>query len=159
MAMNLEKFGINVAAIYRPLNNKYLNKTMEEIRKNFICQKQIKKGRSGTRELIKNFNKGSSVALMIDQRVREGIDINFFYKHASTTTIPAQLSIKYNCEIVPIYIERQNKIFFKMFVSKPILFDKNESVEEITLKLNKILEKMILKNVDQWIWTHDRWQK
>ena len=71
MAMQLEKSGINLAAIYRPLNNKYLNNTMEHIRKKYICKKQIKKGRSGSRELIKNFNDGSSIALMIDQRVRE----------------------------------------------------------------------------------------
>ena len=159
MAMQLEKAGIDLTAIYRPLNNKYLNKNMEFIRKNFICKKQIKKGRSGSRELIKNFKNGSSIALMIDQRVREGISAPFFNKYASTTTIPAQLVKKYNCEIVPIYIERIDKIFFKMYVSKPINFQKNNNISNITLKLNQILEKMILKNVDQWIWTHNRWKK
>ena len=159
MAMQLEKVGIELTAIYRPLNNKYLNKNMEFIRKNFICKKQIKKGRSGSRELIKNFKNGSSIALMIDQRVREGISVPFFNKFASTTTIPAQLVKKYNCEIVPIYIERIDKIFFKMHVSKPINFQKNNNISNITLKLNQILEKMILKNVDQWIWTHNRWKK
>tara|TARA_S200000501_G_scaffold55840_1_gene45973 strand:- start:4435 stop:5295 length:861 start_codon:yes stop_codon:yes gene_type:complete len=159
MAMQLEKAGIDLTAIYRPLNNKYLNNNMEFIRKNFICKKQIKKGRSGSRELIKNFKNGSSIALMIDQRVREGISVPFFNKFASTTTIPAQLVKKYNCEIVPIYIERIDKIFFKMHVSKPINFQKNNNISNITLKLNQILEKMILKNVDQWIWTHNRWKK
>ena len=159
MAMQLEKAGIDLTAIYRPLNNKYLNNNMEFIRKNFICKKQIKKGRSGSRELIKNFKNGSSIALMIDQRVREGISAPFFNKYASTTTIPAQLVKKYNCEIVPIYIERIDKIFFKMYVSKPINFQKNNNISNITLKLNQILEKMILKNVDQWIWTHNRWKK
>ena len=158
MAMQLEKLGINLAAIYRPLNNIYLNKTMEHIRKNFICKKQIKKGRSGSRELIKYFKDGTSIALMIDQRVREGININFFNKLAPTTTIPAQLVKKYNCEVVPIYIERKEKFFFKMNISNPISFKNNESIEEITLHLNKILEKMILKNIDQWIWTHNRWK-
>ena len=159
MAMQLERLGVNLSAIYRPLNNKYLNKNMEFIRKNFICQNQIRKGRSGSRDLIKNFKKGSSIALMIDQRVREGIYVPFFKKIASTTSIPAQLVIKYNCEIVPIYIERKKKIFFKMYISKPINFEKNESIESITLELNQILEKMILKNIDQWIWTHNRWKK
>ena len=159
MAMQLEKAGIDLTAIYRPLNNKYLNNNMEFIRKNFICKKQIKKGRSGSRELIKNFKNGSSIALMIDQRVREGISVPFFNKFASTTTIPAQLVKKYNCEIVPIYIERIDKIFFKMHVSKPINFQKDNNISNITLKLNQILEKMILKNVDQWIWTHNRWKK
>ena len=158
MALQIEKAGINLCAIYRPLNNVFLNKTMEEIRENFICKNQIKKGRSGTRQIIENIKKGNSVALMIDQRVREGIKINFFGKPASTTTIPAQLIKKYKCDLVPIYIERRKNNYFKMFVSEPIKIENNKSIKEITEHLNKILEKMILKNVDQWIWTHDRWK-
>ena len=158
MALQIEKAGINLCAIYRPLNNVFLNKTMEEIRENFICKNQIKKGRSGTRQIIENIKKGNSVALMIDQRVREGIKNNFFGKPASTTTIPAQLIKKYKCDLVPIYIERRKNNYFKMFVSEPIKIGNNKSIKEITEHLNKILEKMILKNVDQWIWTHDRWK-
>ena len=45
-----------------------------------------------------------------------------------------------------------------MYINKPIFFDENKSLEEITDKLNKILEGMILKNPDQWIWSHDRWK-
>ena len=159
MALQIEKAGINLCAIYRPLNNIYLNKTMEEIRRNFICKNQIKKGRSGTRQIIENLKKGNSVALMIDQRVREGIKTNFFGKPASTTTIPAQLIKKYKCDLVPIYIERSKNYYFKMFISKPIKIMSYKSTSEITEHLNKILEKMILKNIDQWIWTHDRWKK
>ena len=159
MALQIEKAGINLCAIYRPLNNVFLNKTMEEIRENFICKNQIKKGRSGTRQIIENLKKGNSVALMIDQRVREGIKINFFGKPASTTTIPAQLIKKYKCDLVPIYIERSRNNYFKMFVSEPIKIGNNKSIKEITEHLNKILEKMILRNIDQWIWTHDRWKK
>ena len=159
MAMQIEKHGINLAAIYRPLNNIFLNKTMEQIRTKYICRNQIKKGRSGTRQIIENIKKGNSVALMIDQRVREGIKTNFFGKEASTTTIPAQLIRKYKCDLVPIYIERRKKYYFKMFISEPIKIGRNKSINEITEHLNKILEKMILKNIDQWIWTHDRWKK
>ena len=159
MALQIEKAGIDLCAIYRPLNNIYLNKTMERIRKKFICKNQIEKGRSGTRKIIENLNKGNSVALMIDQRVREGVKTNFFGKPASTTTIPAQLIKKYSCDLVPIYIERERKYYFKMYISEPIKISSKKSIDEITGHLNKILEKMILKNIDQWIWTHDRWKK
>jgi len=159
MAMHIEKAGIDLAAIYRPLNNIFLNKTMEKIRKEQICKKQIKKGRSGTRQLIECLKKGSSIALMIDQRVREGSKVNFFGNLATTTTIPAQLIKKYKCELVPIYIERYNSFYFKMHVSKPISVNSKKSVEDITSFLNTVLEKMIIKNPDQWIWTHDRWKK
>ena len=159
MAMEIEKSGINLCAIYRPLNNIFLNKVMESIRTNYICEKQIKKGRSGTREILENLKKGSSIALMIDQRVREGVKVNFFGNLATTTTIPAQLVKKYKCELVPIYIERRSKFHFKMYVSEPIKVGENKSMAEITEFLNTVLEKMILKNPLQWIWTHDRWKK
>ena len=158
MAMQIEKAEIELATIYRPLNNFFLNKTMEQIRTENICKNQIKKGRAGSREIIKNLIKGKSIAIMIDQRVREGIKIDFFNNQATTTTIPAQLIKKYNCELVPVYIERRKNNYFKMFVSKPIKIDKNKSVLEITKFLNNLLERMIVRNIDQWIWTHNRWK-
>ena len=159
MAMQIEKYGINLAAIYRPLNNVFLNKTMERIRTKYICRNQIRKGKSGTRQILENLKKSNSIALMIDQRVTEGIKIDFFGNLASTTTIPAQIIKKYKCDLVPIYIERLEKYNFKMYVSQPIVINSENSQEEITKHLNKILEKMILKNPDQWIWTHNRWKK
>jgi len=158
MAMEIEKSGIDLCAIYRPLNNPFLNIIMEKIRKNYICKNQIKKGKSGTRDLINLFKKNFSVALMIDQRVSEGETIHFFNNPSKTTTIPAQFVKKYKCKIVPVYIERIEKHNFKLFFQNPIKFDNNSSINEISLKLNKILEDMILKNPDQWIWTHDRWK-
>tara|TARA_Y100001960_G_C14744847_1_gene865059 strand:- start:1532 stop:2392 length:861 start_codon:yes stop_codon:yes gene_type:complete len=158
MAMQLENSGLNIAAIYRPLNNVFLNRIMEKIRLNDICKKQIKKGKSGTRELLQLFKDGYSIALMIDQRVSEGIKSKLFQRSALTTTIPAQLVIKYGVDVVPIYIERKKKVYFKMYVNKPINFKKNVSLEEVTETLNQELEKMILKKPDQWIWSHDRWK-
>ena len=158
MAMEIEKAGIDLAAIYRPLNNVFLNKTMEQIRKEYICKNQIKKGRAGSREIIKKLIEGKSIALMIDQRVREGEKVKFFDNLATTTTIPAQLVKKYNCELIPIYIERKKSNYFKIYISTPIKVGKTKSIQQITEFLNQVLEKMILKNVDQWIWTHDRWK-
>ena len=158
MAMQIEKVGIDCAAIYRPLNNPYLNKIMERIRIRDICKNQIKKGRAGTRDIVKFLSQGTSIALMIDQRVREGVKVAFFDDLATTTSIPAQLIKKYNCDVVPIYIERNKSHYFKMYVSKPIKISKSKNINEITKHLNLILEKMILKNIDQWIWTHDRWK-
>ena len=104
MAMQIEKAGIELSAIYRPLNNIFLNRVIEKIRKKYICKNQIKKGIAGTRELIKFHRYNYSTALMIDQRVSEGERVNFFNQEAYTTTIPAQLSKKFDMPIVPIFI-------------------------------------------------------
>ena len=158
MAMIIEKNGVNLAALYRPLNNYFLNETMESIRKNYLCKKQIKKGKSGTRDIINLLKQNYSIALMIDQRVSEGIKINFFGRDAFTTTIPAQLIKKYNLDVIPVYIERKNNLFFDVQFEKPISFSNSIGAVQITEKLNNILERMILKNPDQWIWSHNRWR-
>tara|TARA_A100001015_G_scaffold91960_1_gene102353 strand:+ start:1710 stop:2372 length:663 start_codon:yes stop_codon:yes gene_type:complete len=158
MAMHLEKSGIDLAAVYRPLNNFLLNPIMENIRKKYICKKQIKKGITGTKELLKEFKKGTSIALMIDQRVSEGIESNLFGKKALTTTIPAQFIKKFDVAVVPVYIERLIDNKFKLKIFENIKFSKNDSIDMITLKLNEILEEMIMTNPEQWIWTHSRWK-
>ena len=158
MAMQIEKSGVNLAAIYRPLNNIFLNVLMEGIRKKYICKNQIKKGTGGIRQLLKLYKKGYSIALMIDQRVSEGIKSKFFNGDAFTTTIPAQFIKKFNCKVVPIYIERFNNINFNIKIEKPIEFSKDSSTEKITRDLNIWLEKMILKDPGKWIWSHNRWK-
>ena len=158
MAMHLEKAGIELSAIYRPLNNIFLNKIIEKIRKKYICKNQVKKGIGGMRELIKFQNNNYSTALMIDQRVSEGKKANFFDQEAYTTTIPAQLAKKFGMSVVPIFIQRVDDTNFKINISKPLNFLKSESIIDVTNKLNKILEDMILKNPGQWIWSHNRWK-
>ena len=158
MAMSIENKGINLSAIYRPLNNIFLNKIMENIRTKYICRKQIKKGIGGLKNLIKLKNKNYCSALMIDQRVSEGIFSDFFGEKAKTTTIPAQLVRKFKIPVVPIFIERIKDQNFKIIIKKPIKFEDNESTQSITNKLNRTIEEMILEKPENWIWSHDRWK-
>ena len=162
MAMELDKFGIKCAAIYRPLNNFLLNPLMEYLRMKYICPIQIPKGRMGMREIVARVKDGYSIALMVDQRVSEGPRIPFFNKPAHTTTIPAQLALKYNCKLVPIFLERKKGPNFEMTIHEPYKIEKTGNDEEdtknITLKINRVIEKMILTNPNQWIWSHNRWK-
>jgi len=163
MAMELDKFGIKTAAIYRPLNNFFLNPLMEYLRMKYICPTQIPKGRIGVREIIGRIKDGYSVALMMDQRVSEGQKVPFFNKPAFTTTIPAQLALKYNCKLVPIFLERKGSVEFEMTVYEPYKIEKSGNEEEDTKniihKINQIIEKMIIQNPTQWIWSHNRWKQ
>tara|TARA_B100000609_G_C17152184_1_gene401511 strand:+ start:74 stop:934 length:861 start_codon:yes stop_codon:yes gene_type:complete len=158
MAMHLEKSGINLCAVYRPLNNIFLNEIMEKIRLKYICKNQIKKGIGGLKKLISLKKKNFSTALMIDQRVSEGIMSNFFGEKALTTTIPAQLVKKFSIPVVPVYIERIKGINFKITISKPLNFSKDKSAQNITDELNEILQNMIMRRPEQWIWSHNRWK-
>ena len=157
MSMEISKKKIKLATIYRPLNNIFLNSFMEYLRKKYICKNQIKKGINGVRDSINYIKDGYSIALMIDQRVSEGEKLNFFNKPALTTTLPAQLSKKYNLPIIPVFIERKNEKFkIKFFKSINASYFKNKT--ELTVRLNEILENMNKNNPREWIWTHDRWK-
>ena len=158
MSMEISKKNIKLATIYRPLNNFFLNPLMEFLRRKYVCKNQIRKGFSGVRESIEYINKGYSIALMIDQRVSEGEKINFFGKPALTTTLPAQLSLKFGLPIIPVFIERLNDKRFKIKFYDKIYGNDFSNKIEISTKLNQVLEKMIEKNPNEWIWTHNRWK-
>jgi KDO2-lipid IV(A) lauroyltransferase len=162
MSMELTRETINLATIYRPLNNLFLNPFMEYVRRTYVCRNQIKKGIAGVKDSINYLKKNYSIALMIDQRVSEGKRLPFFDQMALTTTLPAQLAIKFDLEVVPIYIKRNLDDSFEMEILKPIALDRNEDLitQKIntTIKLNKILEEMISRDPGQWIWTHNRWK-
>ena len=158
MSMEITKNKINLATIYRPLNNFFLNPFMEYLRKKYVCKNQIKKGRKGVKESVEYIKRNYSIALMVDQRVSEGEKIKFFDKDAFTTTLPGQLALKYKLDIVPIFIERKNNSLFKMKVYEPIKPSSFKDTTEVSNKLNEIIENMIIKNPNQWIWTHNRWK-
>jgi len=158
MSMEITKKGIPLATVYRPLNNFFLNPFMEFLRKKYICKNQIKKGIGGVRESIDYLKKKNSIALMIDQRVSEGEKIEFFNKSAFTTTLPAQLSIKFNIDILPVYIERDKENKYKIEFQKRIQPKDFANKIDLTKKLNKVLEKMVVRNLYQWILTHNRWK-
>ena len=158
MSMEIVKKNINLATIYRPLNNYFLNPFMEYLRRKYVCKNQIKKGVSGVREAIEYLKKNYSIALMIDQRVSEGEKINFFNEKAFTTTLPAQLALKFNMSIIPVFIQRERNNTFKLEFQNEINSENFRDKTQLTEYLNKVLEKMILKNPNQWIWTHNRWK-
>ena len=158
MSMEIVKKNINLATIYRPLNNYFLNPFMEYLRRKYVCKNQIKKGVSGVREAIEYLKKGYSIALMIDQRVSEGEKINFFGKSALTTTLPAQLALKFNLSIIPVFIERDQNDNFKIKFYQEIEPKSFDNKSDLTDKLNKVIEEMIVYRPEGWIWTHNRWK-
>ena len=162
LGTKLKRYGIRFCAIYRPLNNILLNPIMEYLRLKYVCPMMVKKGRSNIRELLNNIKSGYSVIIIADQRTSEGKKIEFFNYPALTSTIPAQISLKYNCKIVPLRMERLSYNYFEMTVYKPFEYKKTNNYEKdshnLTLEINKLFEKMILKKPEQWLWSHNRWK-
>ena len=95
---------------------------------------------------------------MIDQRVSEGERINFFDEPALTTTLPAQISLKFKINIMPVFIKREKNNNFTIKFYKVLKSEDFTDKLKLTQKLNYILEDMIIQNPSQWIWTHNRWK-
>ena len=159
MSMEITKKNINLATIYRPLNNFFLNPFMEFLRKKYVCKNQIKKGINGVREAIDYIKKNHSIALMIDQRVSEGENVLFFNQPALTTTLPANLAIKFNIKIIPVFIKRVSSEKFEIEFKNEIIPKNFRNKQELTRELNCVLEKMIVDYPYEWIWTHNRWKQ
>ena len=162
MAKCLRELEFNIGAIYRPLNNIFLNPIMEFIRKKYICSIQIEKGSAGTKKLIKHISTSNPLALMIDQRLSSSIRVPFFNQPATTTTTPAQLSIKYDALLVPVFLKRLKKTKYEFFIEEPLVVKKTNNYEKdifnITEIMNKKIEEFIKVDPANWLWSHDRWK-
>jgi len=162
MAKCLRELQFNIGAIYRPLNNIFLNPIMEFIRKKYICPIQIEKGPTGTKKLIKHISTKNPLALMIDQRLSSSIRVPFFNQPASTTTTPAQLAIKYDALLIPVFLKRLEKTNFEFFIEEPLIInrtsDYDKDIFNITQIMNKKIEEFIKRDPAHWLWSHDRWK-
>ena len=162
MAKCLRELEFNIGAIYRPLNNIFLNPIMEFIRNKYICSIQIEKGSAGTKKLIKHISTNNPLALMIDQRLSSSIRVPFFNQPATTTTTPAQLSIKYDALLVPVFLKRLKKTNYEFFIEEPLVVKKTNNYEKdilnITEIMNKKIEEFIKVDPANWLWSHDRWK-
>jgi KDO2-lipid IV(A) lauroyltransferase len=162
MAKCLKELGFNIGAIYRPLNNIFLNPIMEFIRKKYICPIQIEKGSTGTKKLIKHIAANNPLALMIDQRLSSSIRVPFFNQPATTTTTPAQLALKYDALLVPVFLKRLKKTHFEFFIEEPLVVkntnDYEKDIFNITKIMNKKIEEFIKIDPASWLWSHDRWK-
>jgi len=162
MAKCLQELGFDIGAIYRPLNNIFLNPIMEFIRKKYICPIQIEKGSNGTKKLIKHISNNNPLALMVDQRLSSSIRVPFFDQPATTTITPAQLTIKYDALLVPVFLKRLEKTNFEFFIEEPLItnrtYDYDKDIFNITQIMNIKIEEFIKRDPAHWLWSHDRWK-
>ena len=150
--------------VYRKASNPYVEKIINLFRKGSNVH-YIAKGHNGAKQIIRALKKQKIVTLLVDQRLKEGIEVPFFSKDSLTPPALASLAIEYNVPIVPLYIirvkNREHK--FEIFIEKPLKIkftdNKKKDVYNIMLIVNRILEKWIRSNPSQWFWIHNRWAK
>lgn len=153
------KFGI----AYRKANNPYVDREILKERENDQHITMIAKGPSGAKSIIKAIKSGASLAMLVDQKMNNGIEVPFFGFPAMTAPALAKISLQYKYPIVPLQIVRIGKSsYFELILHDPLkpLIDKDieKSCYNIMLEINKILEQWIREKPEQWFWFHNRWK-
>ncbi len=150
------------AIIYRKANNPYIDKEILQTRSKDPNVFMIAKGLSGAKGLVRAIKNGYSIAMLVDQKMNDGIEVPFFGKPAMTANAIAKLSLQYNYPIIPCQLVRAKNNHFKAIIHPEINYqttsDKEKDIYNIMLLINQTLEKWIRDNPSQWFWFHNRWK-
>ena len=158
----INKLNTELMGIYRKSNNFYLDKIIQKYRNKET--NYVPKGDLGAKKSFLWLRKGKGLALLMDQKLNEGIDIDFLGKPSKTATAIAELAIRMDLDIIPIKLLRTNNNGHKVIFYKKVSFNReklshNQKVRFILRKVNDHLSDWIKKNPEQWLWIHRRWKK
>ncbi len=151
----LSSQGHSVAALYKPFSNPYFDRFYRE-KITAIGAPIFPKGRRGMAEMVKHLRAGGLMGMLIDQRMVNGAALTFFGKPALTATNAAEMALKYNLLLVPVYgLRNEDGLSFRLVTEKPIAY---ATPEEMTQSLNDSLERITRQHMGQWFWIHRRWK-
>lgn len=157
-----QKSGRPVTGIYRGANNQIVDGMIEKIRAPRYAG-MIPKGRQGAVKIARAIKNNEAIAMLVDQKMNDGISVPFFGIDAMTAPAIAELALRYDMPIVPARVMRTKGVHFECVIYPPLEYektgDKEKDVQNIMLAINKILESWIREHPEQWFWVHKRWPK
>ncbi|WPY00655.1 lipid A biosynthesis lauroyl acyltransferase [Candidatus Trichorickettsia mobilis] len=156
----INKLYYKFAIVYRKANNPYINSVINNCRaSNNIAL--IAKGPQGAKDLIRAMKSGHSIAMLVDQKMNDGIKVPFFGKPAMTAHAIAKFALQFKYPIIPCQIIRTTGSYFKIIIHSPLQYEQTNDLNidcyNIMLKINQILEEWIKQRPGQWFWFHNRW--
>jgi KDO2-lipid IV(A) lauroyltransferase len=147
--------GLNVAALYRPQSNPYFDVHFAATIR-AISEPLFARGRRGLAEMVRHLRKGGVVGMLIDQHFSSGARLDFLGLPAMTSLAAAEMALKYNCLLVPVYgIRLPDGLHFDLAVEAPI---PHSDARTMTQALNDSLAAQVRAHPEQWFWVHRRWK-
>lgn len=154
--------GVSLAQVTRNLNNPWVRELIKRVHGR-TAQEVIPKGAHGAKRIMQLLKSGTSVSMMADQKLNEGLAVPFFGHEAMTASAVARLAMTFDCPIIPIQVERLKGTHFRVTYHTPIFVQKSPNKDQTivdTMKtINGILEDWITQHPEQWFWVHRRWPK
>ncbi len=163
MSIAFHRAGLDYAVLYRAANNTLIDQRIIDLRSAVMSVDQIPKDHRGGKRLMKAAKAGRPLAMLVDQKMNDGIPSRLFDEEAMTSPTPARLALKFGADIVPVSVQRLEGANFRMQTHEPIVFeptgDQAADIEALTLKINQEIEGMIRAAPGQWLWFHRRFPK
>jgi KDO2-lipid IV(A) lauroyltransferase len=117
------------------------------------------------RTLLKILHNSGTVGILADQNTMpgEGMFVDFFGKQASTTTGIARVALHTDAAVVPGYAVWDALLGkYKLRFEPPLELARTGDIEHDVLmntqKFTKVIEEIIRKYPEQWVWVHARWK-
>jgi len=152
--------GLGITEIYRAANNPIVDGIINHARR-VMGSELAPKGSVAARRAIAALQQGRHIAMLVDQKMNDGIAVPFFGRNAMTAPAAARLALRFGCAVVPVRVERLPRAHFRIVADPPIAYKSTGDTERDTLALmtqvNQVLERWIRDKPDQWFWLHRRW--
>jgi Kdo2-lipid IVA lauroyltransferase/acyltransferase len=150
--------GLELALIYRAPNNEWVDLLLRRLRDAPLL---FRKGQEGARALYSLLRSGGHVAMLVDQKMNDGIAVPFFGRDAMTAPAIAQFGLRLGCVIVPVRTERLKGARFRITVFPPLDLpdtgDRAADERAVMMRINKLVEDWVRARPEQWLWLHRRW--
>jgi KDO2-lipid IV(A) lauroyltransferase len=152
--------GMPLQVVYRSANNKWADRLFLSGRRDVVGG-LIPKGAEGARLMIRVLHAGQPLGMLVDQKMNDGIAVPFLGRDAMTAPALAQLALKFDCLIQPLWVERTGgaryRIHFEAPLARPNTGDRHADIKTLMTAVNAQMEQWIRKRPGQWLWLHRRW--
>ena len=154
--------GVHMANVVREPNNPLVRDSIAALR-GFDAGQSIPKGPEGGRQAMRVLKNGGVLALLIDQKMNQGITVPFFGQAAKTAPAVAQFALRFGCPIYPARVERLGAARFRLTCYPPLKVpetsNQDDQVLQIMTAINAMLEDWIRERPEVGWCAKRRWPK
>lgn len=166
LAQFLAKNGYPIKNIARAGDNPLIDKNIVQAFRGKYGNQNIPK-RNAIISLVKTLKQGLRASILFDQKASDNniVQGSFFGHPLKMVRVVAQLKLKYNPLVIPIFIARLENGHYKVVFHDPVEYlaeeehDESQKILKMTQRYNDILEQVINDYPEQWFWMHNRWQR
>ncbi|MDI2112764.1 lysophospholipid acyltransferase family protein [Commensalibacter nepenthis] len=166
LPLGVAKYGMPFSSFFRAASNPYVNQLILNLRDEAMGQKipMFAKGSKGARQALKHLLQGHRLGVLSDQKMNDGVEVQFFGRPAMTSSAVASLALKLQCPIIPGYVQRLGPARLRIIVEPPIDYSQYaennlDNIHRLTQVINDKIERWVKQNPEQWLWLHRRWSK